>query len=49
MAKPGKTSGIRFTKDDQKIIELLKKKLGVDTSQIVRLGIRALADKEAVR
>jgi hypothetical protein len=43
------TSGIRFTDDDRKIISALKAKLGVDTTQIIRLGIRALADKEAVR
>ena len=33
---------------DEKIIAALKQKLGVDTSQIFRLGIRALAAKEGV-
>jgi hypothetical protein len=39
---------LRPTADDQKIIVALRKKLGVDTSQILRLGIRALATKENV-
>jgi len=47
--KPNRTSGIRFTEDDQKILNALRKKLGVDTTQIVRLAIRALSDKEEVR
>ena len=39
---------IRPTKEDLKIIMALHKKLGVDNSQIFRLGIRALAQKEGV-
>jgi len=40
--------GIRLTRDDKKIISALKKRLGVDTTQIVRLGLRALATKEGL-
>jgi len=39
---------LRATPDDQKIIVALRKKLGVDTSQIFRLAIRALATKEGL-
>ena len=39
---------LRATPDDQKIIVALRKALGVDTAQIVRLAIRALATKEGV-
>lgn len=41
-------AAIRFTSDDKKIVVALRKKLGVDTSQIIRLAIRALATKEGV-
>jgi hypothetical protein len=39
---------IRPTPEDQKLIDLLHRKLGVDTSQIFRLAIRVLAAKEGV-
>lgn len=39
---------IRPTLEDQKLIGALHRKLGVDTSQIFRLAIRALATKEGV-
>lgn len=39
---------IRPTAQDRKIIGMLHKKLGVDTSQIFRLAIRVLAQKEGV-
>jgi hypothetical protein len=47
-AKPNSKLNLRATTDDQKIIGALRKKLGVDTSQIFRLAIRALATKEGV-
>jgi len=39
---------IRPTQDDKKLIRVLGKKLGVSVSQIIRLGLRALATKEGV-
>jgi hypothetical protein len=36
------------TSDDMKIIRALEKKLGVGFSQIVRIGIRRLAEQEKV-
>ena len=39
---------IRPTAEDEKLIGLLHRKLGVDTSQIFRLAIRTLATKEGV-
>ena len=39
---------IRPTPADRKIIGVLHKKLGVDTSQIFRLAIRVLATKEGL-
>lgn len=45
-SKPNIT--IRPTPEDQKLIDLLHRKLGVDTSQIFRLAIRVLATKEGV-
>lgn len=44
--KPNVT--IRPTPEDQKIVAALRRKLGVDTSQIFRLAIRVLATKEGV-
>ena len=46
--KNGKLISIRPTPEDQKLIGLLHRKLGVDTSQIFRLAIRVLATKEGV-
>lgn len=40
---------VRATKDDQKLLDLLRNRLGVEVSQIVRLGLRALAQKEGVQ
>jgi len=39
---------MRPTLDDWELIDLLRKKLGVEYSQLVRLGLRALAAKENV-
>ena len=46
--KPASSTGIRFTNEDRKLLEQLNQKLGVGVSQIVRLGLRALATKEGV-
>ena len=46
--KPAAKINIRPTPEDQKILGLLHRKLGVDTSQIFRLAIRVLATKEGV-
>lgn len=40
--------GFRPTDSDLKLIARLSKKLGVSESQIIRLGLRALATKEGV-
>lgn len=49
MAKqPNPTLSIRATPADQKLIAILRKKLGVEVTQLVRLGLRALATKEGV-
>lgn len=39
---------VRPTADDSKIVGALRKKLGVDVSQILRLALRALAEKEGL-
>lgn len=39
---------IRPTVEDKKLIAELRKKLGVEVSQIIRLGLRALAAKEGL-
>ena len=39
---------VRTSPEDQRLLGMLHKKLGVDTSQIFRLAIRALATKEGV-
>jgi hypothetical protein len=39
---------IRPTPEDQRIVAALRKKFGIDTSQVFRLAIRALATKEGV-
>lgn len=44
----GNVISIRPTSEDQKIVQALHRKLGVDTSQIFRLAIRVLAAKEGV-
>jgi hypothetical protein len=47
--KPGKQRiNVRTSPEDQRLIGLLHKKLGIDTSQLFRLAIRALAAKEGV-
>ena len=45
---PDPKVSVRLRDDDQRIASRLIKKLGVDMSQILRLGIRALAEKEKV-
>jgi len=39
---------IRPTTEDVKIFAALRRKLGVDNSQLIRLAIRVLATKEGV-
>ncbi len=41
-------TGIRFTPEDRRIIQALRRKLGVKPSEIVRLAIRKLAEIERV-
>jgi hypothetical protein len=51
MSKKPKTmaAGVRLDADDRKIIEALKKRLGVSSdSQIFRMGLRALAREQKV-
>lgn len=43
-----KPSTIRWRPADQKLIDALSKKLGVKSSELVRMGLRALATKEGV-
>ena len=47
-AQKNPTTGIRFTDDDRRLIKALRKKLGVELSQLLRLALRALATKEGV-
>ena len=47
--KPGRQRiNVRLSPEDQRLLGLLHKKLGVDTSQIFRLALRALIAKEGV-
>ena len=39
---------VRPTPEDRKLIADLRKKLGVEVSQLFRLGLRALAAKEGM-
>jgi hypothetical protein len=48
MAKQAVNLSIRPTPEDRKLMNDLRKKLGVETSQIIRLALRALATKEGV-
>ena len=49
MSKKSPPQGIRLTPEDRKVIVALQKKLGVQAvSEIVRMGLRALATKEGV-
>jgi len=48
LTKHMQTTSLRLTADDRKVMEALRKKLGVDATQIVRLAIRALAAKERI-
>jgi len=41
-------TGIRFTPEDKRIMQALRRKLGVKPSEIVRLAIRKLAEIERV-
>ena len=41
--------GVRPTHDDLALVAALRKKLGVEKSQLLRLGLRALATKEGVQ
>lgn len=40
---------IRPSDEDRQLIAELRKRLGVEVSQILRLGLRALATKEGLR
>ena len=40
--------GLRPNDEDLKLLAKLNKKLGVGESQLIRLGLRALATKEGV-
>jgi hypothetical protein len=48
MSKKGEITSVCLNPDDRKIIDSLRKKLGVGLTQIVRLAVRALAAKEGV-
>ena len=39
---------MRPTPEDRKLIDELVKKLGVGVSQVIRIGLRALAEKEGL-
>ena len=39
---------IRPTREDRKLLAELEQKLGVSVSQVIRLGLRALATKEGL-
>lgn len=41
-------ASVRLSDDDQAILERLQKKLGANITQLLRQGIRALAEKEGV-
>ena len=47
-AQKNPTTGIRFNDDDRRLLKQLRKKLGVEIAQIMRLAIRALAAKEGI-
>lgn len=50
MVKPvSAIASVRLTDEDRKLVAVLRKKLGVEISQIVRLALRALATKEGVQ
>lgn len=45
-----KVTTIRFSADDLKILEKLRKKTGISAdAQLVRAGLRALAEKNGVK
>jgi len=47
--KHGDTQAVRFSSEDRKLIEALRKKTGIQAvSELLRLGLRALATKEGV-
>ena len=49
MVKQRKTMvNLRPTEEDQKLLLRLAKKLGVGDSQLIRLALRALAEKEGL-
>lgn len=41
-------ASVRLSNDDQALIERLQKKLGANITQLLRQGIRALAEKEGI-
>ncbi len=51
MAKPSKPEklAMRPTEDDYALVTKLRKKLGVDSSQIIRLALRKLAEAEGLK
>jgi hypothetical protein len=47
--KKATASGVRFTADDQKLLEALQKKTGINAvSEVLRMALRALAEKQGV-
>jgi hypothetical protein len=44
----GRHSGFYFRPEDIQLLEALKKRLGLDQSELVRLALRVLARKEEV-
>jgi len=51
MSKPSKPEklAMRPTEDDYALVTKLRKKLGVDSSQIIRLALRKLAEAEGLK
>lgn len=51
MVKPSKPEklAMRPTEDDYALVTKLRKKLGVDSSQIIRLALRKLAEAEGLK
>ena len=46
-ATPARAS-LRLTVEDRKLVDSLKRQLGVEITQLVRLGVPALAKKEGL-
>lgn len=46
--KQASTTGVRLTPEDKKLALALQQKLGLGVTQLLRLGLRALAQKEGL-